>query len=154
MKIVNFFRNFLIIFFIFGFCLLFRLDYHFYTRLTFHLFKPSLSFFQIFNLVYAFLISLSLSEIISLYHFKDLSKSFFLKFFINLSSFMFIRFFFNFHYLLFTFLSSLSLFISLLYLYEEISYLNEKSTKYLDINVLYSLLLSAFTFCLYVLNCS
>lgn len=152
MKIINFFKNFLVMFFIFGFCLLFKLDYSFYHRLTFHLFKPPLSFFQFFNLIYAILISLSLTEIVSLYQFRNLSKNFYFKSSINLISFILIRLFFNIHHLLFTFLSSILLFISLLYVYEEVSFLNEKSTRYLDINVLYSVILSAFTFCLYVLN--
>lgn len=154
MKFIIFFKNFLTIFFIFGCCLLFRLDYSFYNSLTFHLFKPSLSFFQIFNLIYTTLISLSLTEIVSLYQFKNLSKSFYFKLSINFISFILIRVFFNMHHLLFTFISSMFLFISLLYVYEEVSFLNEKSTRYLDINVLYSLILSAFTFCLYILNCS
>lgn len=151
---IKFLKNFLIIFGIFDLCLLFKLDSSFYTSLTFHVFKPSLGFFHIFNLVYVILISLSLTEIVSLYQYKNLGKSFYFKLIINYISFILIRLFFNFHHLLFAFLSSMVLFISLLYVYEEISFLNEKSTRYLDINVLYSLILSAFTFCLYVLNCS
>lgn len=151
---IKFFKNFFLIFVTFGLCLLFKLDSSFYTSLTFHVFKPSLNFFHVFNFVYVILISLSLTEIISLYQYQNLGQTFYFKLLLNFISFVFIRVFFNMHHLLFCFLSSMLLFISLLYVYEEISFLNEKSTRYLDINVLYSLILSAFTFCLYVLNCS
>lgn len=151
---VRFLVLFTVLFFSFGFSLLIPLDSNFYTGLTFHLFKPSLYFFQIFNLIYIFLMVLSLVEVIYHYEFSSLNTKFKLKLFLNFISFLLIRVFFNFHNLLFTFLSSLSLFISLLYLYEEISFIHERSTRYLDINVIYTLLLSAFTFCLYVLNCS
>lgn len=154
MKIINFLITFFIIFFGFSFCLLFGLDQSFYSSLTFHLFKPSLTFFHIFNLLYAILISLAITDIVFVYRFRNLNTSFYFKVFINFISFSLIRVFFNTNNLLFTFFSSLVLFISLLYVYEEVAFLNERSTRYLDFNVLYSLILSAFTFCLYVLNCS
>lgn len=153
MKKLYFLTSFMILFLVFGVSLLFHLDSHFYTGLTFHLFKPSLSFFQLCNTLYVFFFSLSLSEAISFYSLRDLKKTFLIKIAIHLFSFISIPIFFNSHILLGTFLGSLSLFISLLYVYEEVSIFNEKSTRYLDINVLYSLFLSAYTFCLYVLNC-
>ena len=152
MKIVKFFIMFLLFFLIGGFCLLLPLDYNYYADLNFHLFKPSFNFFQIFNLIYITLFSLSITEVFQIC--GNVSNKFNIRILLNVISFILIRISFNLHSLLFTFLFSFSLFISLLYVYEEISLVHEKSTRYLDINVLYSLLLSAFNFCLYVLNCS
>lgn len=154
MKLINFLITFLISFLVFSVSLLFRLNQEFYSLLDFHIFKPPLSFFHIFNLLYAILISIAVTEVISIYRFRNLDRSFYFKLIVNFVSFTCIRIFFNMQLLLFTFISCVSLFISLLYVYEEISFFNEKSTKYLDINVLYSLIICAFTFCLYVLNCS
>lgn len=153
MKKLYFLLYFIILFLGFGLSLLFHLDSNFYASLTFHLLKPSLSFLQVGNILYVFLFSLSLSGAMSFYPLREINKSFLFKVGIHLLSFIGIPIFFNMHLLLGTFLSSLSLFISLLYVYEEVSIFHEKSTRYLDINVLYSLFLSAFTFCLYVLNC-
>ena len=152
MKIIKFLAIFLVVFIVFGITLIIPIDYSFYDSLKFNIIKPSVNFFQIFNLIYVFLFSLSISELLFLYGFDEFDCNFLGKIIFNLFSFLFIKIFFNMHNLLLTFLSSISLFISLLYIYESISSINEKSTKYLDINVIYTLLLSAFLFCMYVLN--
>ncbi len=152
MKIIKFLELFGVIFLIYGTSLLFKVDYNFYNNLNFSIFKPSINFFQIFNFIYVILISLSISEVFYINKNDCLQKNFIIKIVCNLISFIFIKIFFNMHDLFLTFLASIFLFISLLYLYENISYFNYKSTRYLDINVLYSLLLSGFLFCLYVLN--
>ncbi len=152
MKIIKFLAMFLVIFIVFGITLTIPIDCSFYDSLKFNLIKPSVNFFNIFNLIYIFLFSISISELLFAYSFNKLENSFILKLVFNIFSFTFIKIFFNMHNLLLTFISSMCSFISLLYIYESISSINEKSTKYLDINVIYTLLLSAFLFCMYVLN--
>ncbi len=152
MKIIKFLTIFTIIFLTLSTTLLIKIDYNYYQTLNFNLVKPSINFFNILNLIYIFLLSISLSEITYIYQKDIIEKNLLIKVFINIISFILIKIFFNMHNLLFTLITSLILFISLLYLYEKIAILNEKSTKYLDINVLYSLLLTAFFFCIYILN--
>ncbi len=152
MKIIKFLTIFTIIFLALSTTLLIKIDYNYYQTLNFNLVKPSINFFNILNLIYIFLLSISLSEITYIYQKDIIEKNLLIKVFINIISFILIKIFFNMHNLLFTLITSLILFISLLYLYEKIAILNEKSTKYLDINVLYSLLLTAFFFCIYILN--
>ncbi len=152
MKIIKFLTIFTIIFLTLSTTLLIKIDYSYYQTLNFNLVKPSINFFNILNLIYIFLLSISLSEITYIYQKDIIEKNLLIKVFINIISFILIKIFFNMHNLLFTLITSLILFISLLYLYEKIAILNEKSTKYLDINVLYSLLLTAFFFCIYILN--
>ena len=152
MKIIKFLTIFTIIFLALSTTLLIKIDYNYYQTLNFNLVKPSINFFNILNLIYIFLLSISLSEITYIYQKDIIEKNLLIKVFINIISFILIKIFFNMHNLLFTLITSLILFISLLYLYEKIAILNENSTKYLDINVLYSLLLTAFFFCIYILN--
>ena len=152
MKIIKFLTIFTIIFLALSTTLLIKIDYNYYQTLNFNLVKPSINFFNILNLIYIFLLSISLSEITYIYQKDIIEKNLLIKVFINIISFILIKIFFNMHNLLFTLITSLILFISLLYLYEKIAILNEKSKKYLDINVLYSLLLTAFFFCIYILN--
>lgn len=59
---------------------------------------------------------------------------------------------FYFGNLLLAFISSLMLFITLLLLYKETFLLNEKSTKYLEIYILFSLYITILNLTIYVLN--
>lgn len=152
MKVIKFLVIFIIIFLGLSTTLLLKMDTNYYQSLNFNLLKPSLNFFKILDLIYVFLLAISLSEVTYIYNKKVINKNFLIKLIINIISFTLIKVFFNIHNLLLALIMSVSFFISLLYLYEKVALLNEKSTKYLDINVVYSLLLTAFFFCIYILN--
>ena len=125
MKIIKFLTIFTIIFLALSTTLLIKIDYNYYQTLNFNLVKPSINFFNILNLIYIFLLSISLSEITYIYQKDIIEKNLLIKVFINIISFILIKIFFNMHNLLFTLITSL---------------------------ILYSLLLTAFFFCIYILN--
>ena len=124
----------------------------FYNSLKLPFFTPPNSFYGVaWTLVYI-CIAISIYQIVTNYKTDDLkrySKILGINYLFN-QSFMFV--FFTLENTFLGFISCLATFISSLFLYEETTTLNEKSTKYLNPYVLLSLFATVLSLTIYILN--
>ena len=124
----------------------------FYHSLELPFFTPPNSFYGVaWTLVYL-CIAISIYQIVTNYKTDDLKRYFKIlgiNYLFN-QSFMFV--FFTLENTFLGFISCLATFISSLFLYEETTNLNEKSTKYLNPYVLLSLFATVLSLTIYILN--
>lgn len=135
------------------FSTLFPFDYSFYHQLILPIFTPPKILFSIvWTLIYLG-IAISSYQIVNLYSWKGVSisykKALLINFLFNQS---FLFFFFGLKSPFLGFISSIGTFISSLFLYEETSRLNEKSTNYLNLYILWGLFVSVLSLTTYILN--
>ena len=125
----------------------------FYNSLILPFFTPPNIFYVIaWTITYIFT-AFSIYQIITKYTWKDTPKSYKKILFINYlfdQSFTFV--FFTLENTFLGFISCLGTFISCLFLYEETSKLDEKSTKYLNPYVLLSLFATVLSITIYIIN--
>lgn len=125
----------------------------FYNSLILPFFTPPNIFYGIaWTITYIF-IAFSIYQIITGYTWKDTPKSYKRILLINYlfnQSFTFV--FFALENTFLGFISCLGTFISCLFVYEETSKLNEKSTKYLNPYVLLSLFATVLSITIYIIN--
>ncbi len=125
----------------------------FYNSLVLPFFTPPNIFYSIAWPITYLGIAISVFQIINLYTWEKVPKSYKLTLLINYlfnQAFTFV--FFTLENTFLGFISCLGTFISCLFLYEETSKLNEKSAKYLDPYVLLSLFATVLSLTIYVLN--
>ena len=132
---------------------LFAIDTSFYQQLVLPFFAPSPLVFPIaWTIIYIF-IAFSEWIIVNEYGIKDTPKSYWIKLLINyLFNQSFPLFFFIFKSTFLGFVSSIGTFISSLYLYEESTNLNKKSSKYLNLYILWNLFATVLSLAIFVLN--
>lgn len=130
-----------------------KVDYNYYNSLSLPFFTPPPIFFPIIWTITYISIAISIYLIVTEINIKDIPKSYKLTLLINyLANQSFQVTFFLLKNLFLGFISSLIAFISVLFLYQETSYLKEKSTKFLDLYVLLSLFATILSLTIYVLN--
>ena len=131
------------------------IDKNFYNSLTLPFFTPPPIFFSIAWTITYILIGISIYQILKIYNFKlkdvptTYKKTLLINYLLN-ESFQPVFFLLRSPFL--GFVSTLSTFISTLYLYEETGSINEKSTKYLNMYVLLSLFATVLSVTIYILN--
>ena len=124
----------------------------FYNSLNLPFFNPPISFYPIVWIITYICISISTYKIVSIYEPKDLNRYYKILIINYLFNQSFSLFFFLLKSLFLTFISCLGTFISTLFLYEEITFLDEKSTKYLNPYVLLSLFSTVLSLTIYLIN--
>lgn len=132
---------------------LFSFDYTFYNKLNLPFFAPPRVLFGIVWTIVYIGIAISIYQIINLYGFKNISKSYKKSLLINYlfnQSFPFL--FFGLKSPFLGFVSTIGTFISSLFLYEETSKSNEKSTNFLSIYILWGLFATILALTTYILN--
>ena len=130
-------------------------DKEFYNSLVLPFFTPPSIFFGIAWSITYFLIALNIYSILKNYNFKlkDVEKSYKRILLINyITNQSFQPVFFLLRSPFLGFVSSISTFITTLYLYEETGSIREKSTKYLNMYVLLSLFATVLSVTIYILN--
>ena len=131
------------------------IDKEFYNSLVLPFFTPPPIFFGIAWSNTYFLIALNIYSILKNYNFKlkDVEKSYKRILLINyITNQSFQPVFFLLRSPFLGFVSSISTFITTLYLYEETGSIREKSTKYLNMYVLLSLFATVLSVTIYILN--
>ena len=131
------------------------IDKEFYNSLVLPFFTPPPIFFGIAWSITYFLIALNIYSILKNYNFKlkDVEKSYKRILLINyITNQSFQPVFFLLRSPFLGFVSSISTFITTLYLYEETGSIREKSTKYLNMYVLLSLFATVLSVTIYILN--
>ncbi len=131
------------------------IDKEFYNSLVLPFFTPPPIFFGIAWSITYFLITLNIYSILKNYNFKlkDVEKSYKRILLINyITNQSFQPVFFLLRSPFLGFVSSISTFITTLYLYEETGSIREKSTKYLNMYVLLSLFATVLSVTIYILN--
>lgn len=132
---------------------LFPFDYSFYETLNLPFFAPPSFLFGIVWAIVYLGIAISSYQIVSKYGIKDTPKSYKIKLLINYlwnQSFPFL--FFGLKSPFWGLVATVGTFISSLFLYEETSKLNEKSTNFLNLYILWGLFATVLAFTTYVLN--
>lgn len=132
---------------------LFPFDYSYYQELTLPFFAPPRILFPIVWTIIYIGIATSVYQIIKLYSWKGIPSSYKKALIINYlfnQSFSFL--FFGLKSPFLGFVSSIGTFISSLFLYEETAKLNEKSTNYLNLYILWGLFASILSLTTYILN--
>lgn len=125
----------------------------FYNSLILPFFTPPNIFYGIAWSITYLLIALSIYQIITKYTWKETPKSYKKTLLVNyLFNQSFPLVFFVFENTFLGFICCLGTFISCLFLYEETSKLNEKSTKYLNPYVLLSLFATVLSVTIYIIN--
>ena len=130
-------------------------DKEFYNSLVLPFFTPPSIFFGIAWSITYFLIAISIYSILKHYNFKikDIPNSYKKILLINyIANQSFQPLFFLLKSPFLGFVSSITTFITTLYLYEETSNIKEKSTKYLNMYVLLSLFATVLSVTIYILN--
>ena len=131
------------------------IDKNFYNSLNLPFFTPPPIFFSIAWTITYILIGISIYQILKIFNFKikdvptSYKKTLLINYLLN-QSFQPVFFLLRSPFL--GFVSTLATFISTLYLYEETSSINEKSTKYLNMYVLLSLFATVLSVTIYILN--
>ena len=130
-----------------------KIDPNYYNNLNLPFFTPPPIFFYICWTITYISIAISIYLIVIDIKLKYIPKSYKLTLIINyLFNQSFPLFFFLLKNTFLGFISSLIIFISTIFLYQETSYLKEKSTKFLDLYVLLSLFTTILSLTIYVLN--
>ncbi len=132
---------------------LFRFDYTFYNSLSLPFFAPPRFLFGIVWTIVYILISISIYQLIKMYGFKNLPKSYKRTLVINYlwnQSFPFL--FFGLQSTFLGFVATVGTFVSSLFLYEETSKLNEKSSNFLNLYILWGLFATILALTTYILN--
>lgn len=132
---------------------LFPFNQEFYNSLILPFFTPPNAFYGIAWSFTYICIAISVYQIINEYTWKNVPKSYKKTLLINYlfnQAFTFV--FFTLENTFLGFISCLGTFISCLFLYEETSKLNEKSTKYLNPYVLLSLFATVLSVTIYIIN--
>lgn len=125
----------------------------FYESLILPFFTPPNLFFSIFWTITYLLIAFSIYQVIQKVGFRNLPKSYLRVLLINyLSNQSFPVVFFLLQNTFLGFVSCIITFISCLFLYEETTNIDEKSTKYLNLYVLLSLFATVLSLTIYILN--
>ncbi len=131
---------------------LFPFNIEFYHSLNLPFFTPPDAFYGIaWTITYIF-IALSIYKIITNYRLEDLKRYFKILIINYLFNQSFTLVFFSLENTFLGFISCLGTFISTLFLYEETTNLDEKSTKYLNPYVLLSLFATILSLTIYLLN--
>lgn len=132
---------------------LIKIDPTYYTSLRLPFFTPSTILFTFIQTITNIGIAISMYSILTKSKLKDIPKSYKLTLLTNYLFYQsFIPVFFLLKKTFLGFISTLGTFISALFLYEETYNINEKSTKYLDPYVLFSLFTTILVLTIYVLN--
>lgn len=128
-------------------------DYSYYDSLILPFFAlPKVAFPIIWTILYI-LIAISMYGVFSTCSFKETPKSYKRSLIINyLFNQSFTIFFFLLKNNFLGFISCLGTFISSLFLYHETFKINEKSTTYLDLYVLFNLFASILSLTIYIMN--
>ncbi len=125
----------------------------FYESLTLPFFTPPNLFFPIFWTITYLFIAFSIYHVIQKVGFRNLPKSYLRVLLINyLANQSFPVVFFLLQNTFLGFVSCITTFISCLFLYEETTDIDEKSTKYLNPYVLLSLFATVLSLTIYILN--
>lgn len=128
-----------------------NLEYYYSLKLPF--FTPPPIFYGIAWTITYIGIAISVSMLIREFSWKGLPNSYKKTLFINyIFNQLFTVVFFYLQNSFLGFISSLGTFVSCLFLYEETSNLNEKSTKYLNPYVLLSLFATILSLTIYIIN--
>lgn len=125
----------------------------FYKNLTLPFFAVPYNIFTFLWIITLILISISVCQIITENKIKDLSKNYKIVLLTNYIEIQLLKILpplLNNTFIIF--ILSLFTFISSLFLYQETTYIKEKSTKYLDLYVLLSLYITITSITIYVLN--
>lgn len=125
----------------------------FYKNLTLPFFAVPYNIFTFLWIIILILISISVCQIITENKIKDLSKNYKIVLLTNYIEIQLLKILpplLNNTFIIF--ILSLFTFISSLFLYQETTYIKEKSTKYLDLYVLLSLYITITSITIYVLN--
>ena len=132
---------------------LIKIDSNYYQNLNLPFFTPPTMLFIIIKTITNIGIATSMYLILIENKLKDIPKSYKLTLLTNyLFNQSFIPTFFLLKNSFLGFISTLGTFISSLFLYEETYNINKKSTKYLDLYVLFSLFTTILVLTIYVLN--
>lgn len=132
---------------------IFAHDTSFYQEIAKPFFAPSPIVFPIVWTIIYMMIAFSEWLIVNEYSIKDISKSYKVKLFINyLFNQSFTLVFFTLKSTFLGFVSSIGTFISSLYLYEESTNLNKKSSKYLNLYILWNLFATVLSLAIFILN--
>ncbi len=132
---------------------LFPFDYSFYNNLQLPFFAPPRIIFPIVWTIIYITIAISIYQLIKEFGFKNLSKNYKWALLINYlwnQSFAFL--FFGLQNTFLGFVSSTGTLISSLFLYEETSKQNEKSSNLLNLYVLWNLFATILSLTVYILN--
>ena len=128
-------------------------DFAFYESLKLPFFTPPPIFYSIAWTITYIGIAISIYRLIKKFTWKDLPKSYKKTLLINyIFNQLFTIVFFYLHSTFLGFISCLGTFVSCLFLYEEITNLDEKSTKYLNPYVLLSLFATVLSLTIYIMN--
>ena len=131
---------------------LFPFNEEFYNSLTLPFFTPPNAFYGVaWTLVYI-CTAISIYKIVTNYKLEDLKRYFKILVINYLFNQSFTLVFFTLENTFLGFISCLGTFISTLFLYEETTNLDEKSTKYLNPYVLLSLFATVLSLTIYILN--
>lgn len=132
---------------------LIKIDQNYYQSLKLPFFTPPTILFIIIQTITNIGITISMYLILIENKLKDIPKSYKLTLLTNyLFNQSFIPTFFLLKNSFLGFISTLGTFISSLFLYEETYNINKKSTRYLDLYVLFSLFTTILVLTIYVLN--
>lgn len=128
-------------------------DFTFYESLKLPFFTPPPIFYSIAWTITYIGIAISIYRLIKEFTWKNLPKSYKKTLLINyIFNQLFTIVFFYLHNTFLGFISCLGTFVSCLFLYEETTNLDEKSTKYLNPYVLLSLFATILSLTIYIMN--
>ena len=128
-------------------------DYNYYNTIILPFFAPPQPFYIIIWISLYILIGISVYIIIKNYKLKDIPKSYkkilLINYILNES---YILIFYKLKNIFLSFVIATSIFIASLFLYNETNKLNEKSTKFLDLYIIFSLFTSILSLIIYIIN--
>lgn len=131
----------------------FPVDYGYFDTIKLPFFCPPKSFYGIIWTILYILIAISIYGIVNNFRLKDIPKSYKITLLINyLFNQAYTLIFFGLKNNFLAFVDALAIFISSLFLYQETNNLREKSSKFLDPYVLFSLFASILALTIYVIN--
>ncbi len=132
---------------------IFAFDTSYYQEIVLPFFAPNKIIFPIVWTIIYLMIAFSEWIIVNEYSIKNISKSYKIRLIINyLFNQSFPLFFFTLKSPFLGFVSSIGTFISSLYLYEESTNLNKKSSKYLNLYILWNLFATVLSLAIFILN--
>lgn len=128
-------------------------DKNFYNSLILPFFTPSNTIFKVLWITTYISITISIYKILTTYKVKEITKDYKKILIINyLCNQSFMIMFFLLKNTFLGFISSITTFISSLFLYEETNNLDEESTKYLNPYVLLTLFTTVLSITIYIIN--
>ncbi len=132
---------------------IFPIDYSYFDTIKLPFFCPPKSFYGIIWTILYILIAISIYGVVNNFRLKDIPKSYKVTLLINyLCNQAYTLIFFGLKNNFLAFVDALAIFISSLFLYQETNNLREKSSKFLDPYVLFSLFASILALTIYVIN--